>query len=405
MAQNGHHERSRTSFAIAYALKKGLVNEPGFEWVKTYLEADEEHLRTIEAFKAKQKTSGGKVFKFGVEVPKNPIHALQLDKEHQSNGWQLSIKKELDEVNQYKTFRLVPDNEPVPLGYKRIPYHIVHDVKFDGRLKSRLVAGGHRSPEIHKEDKFSTVVSMEAVRMGFLLAKLNGLQVCAGDIGNAFLNAYTSEKLYIIAGPEFGPDLEGKRLLIDKSLYGLQSSGARFHELTTVHFQKMGFRPTKADPDLMMRKHPDGHYEYLARFVDDVIAFAKDPLSIMKELEQTFVMKGVGAPRYYLGGDVMELDEQWKFQDLTHAFSAETYIQNCIPRIAKMIQVKDFASYKTPMDSEYHAEMDDSPLVDSEGITRFRSMIGSLNWILTLGRFDIAFALNNLSRYLQYTSC
>ena len=58
------------------------------------------------------------------------------------------------------------------------------------------------------------------------------------------------------------------------------------------------------------RQHPDGHYEYLARFVDDVIAFAKDPLKITKELEKTFVMKGVDSPRYYLGGDVMELDEQ-----------------------------------------------------------------------------------------------
>ena len=118
-----------------------------------------------------------------------------MDKEQQSNRWQLSIKKELDEINKYKVFRLVPDGEPVPLGYKRIPYHIVHDVKFDQRKKSRLVAGGHRSPTIHKEERFSTVVSMEAVRMGFLLAKLNGLQVCAGDIGNAFLNAYTTEKL------------------------------------------------------------------------------------------------------------------------------------------------------------------------------------------------------------------
>ena len=78
-----------------------------------------------------------------------------------------------------------------------------------------------------------------------------------------------------------------------------------------MHFAKMGFKPTKADPDLLMRKHEDGHCECLARFVDDVIAFAKDPLSIMKELEKTFVMKGVGAPRHCLGGDVMELDEQW----------------------------------------------------------------------------------------------
>ena len=75
-----------------------------------------------------------------------------------------------------------------------------------------------------------------------------------------------------------------------------------------MQLQKLDFKPTKADPDLWMRKHPDGYYEYIARFVDDVIAFSKDPLKIMKELETTYVMKGVGAPRYYLGGDVLELD-------------------------------------------------------------------------------------------------
>ena len=217
-------------------------------------------------------------------------------------------------------FKVIPDGQPVPKGHKRIPYHVVHAVKFDGRLKSRLVAGGHMSPSVHKEDKFSTVVSMEAVRLGFMVARLNGLHVCAGDIGNAYLNAHTNEKVFIIAGPEFGPKLAGKRLIIDKSLYGLQSSGARFHELTTVVLAEMGLKPTKADPDFLMRQHPDGHYEYCARFVDDVIAFAKDPLSIMKDLEKRFLMKGVGAPRYYLGGDVNELDSQWQAEGLFHSF-------------------------------------------------------------------------------------
>jgi len=31
--------------------------------------------------------------------------------------------------------------------------------------------------------------------------------------------------------------------------------------------------------------------------------------------------------------------------------------------------------------------------------SKYRSVIGSLNWILTLGRFDIAYALSTLSRY------
>jgi hypothetical protein len=57
------------------------------------------------------------------------------------------------------------------------------------------------------------------------LAELNELQLWATDIGNTYIEAYTSEKVYIIAGPEFG-DREGHVLAICKALYGLQSSGA-----------------------------------------------------------------------------------------------------------------------------------------------------------------------------------
>jgi hypothetical protein len=39
----------------------------------------------------------------------------------------------------------------------------------------------------------------------------------------------TRELCYIVTGPEFS-DLKGEKLVIDKGLYGLKSSGARFHE-------------------------------------------------------------------------------------------------------------------------------------------------------------------------------
>jgi hypothetical protein len=45
------------------------------------------------------------------------------------------------------------------------------------------------------------------------------LSCCACDIGNAFLYGKTKKKVYITAGPEFGIDLHGKNLIIDKSLY------------------------------------------------------------------------------------------------------------------------------------------------------------------------------------------
>ena len=48
---------------------------------------------------------------------------------------------------------------------------------------------------------------MEALQIGFMIAKLNGLQVCAGDIGNAFLYGQTREKVFIIAGISLNLDL------------------------------------------------------------------------------------------------------------------------------------------------------------------------------------------------------
>jgi hypothetical protein len=71
---------------------------------------------------------------------------------------------------------------------------------------------------------------MDTVRIGFFLGELYVLSCWACDIENAFLYAKTKEKVYITAGPEFVVDLHSKSLIIDKSLYGLKTSAARFHE-------------------------------------------------------------------------------------------------------------------------------------------------------------------------------
>ena len=162
------------------------------------------------------------------------------------------------------------------------------------------MAGGHRT-DPPSEDIFSGVVSIEAVRLGFILAHANGLQICAGDVGNAFLNGITKEQVYIIAGKEFGKETCGKALIVEKSLYGLKTSAARFHEHLSRTLRILGCYPSKADPDLWMKLVND-HYEYIARYVDDVISFSMDPMEVMKRLEETYVMKGVGVPEFYLGG-------------------------------------------------------------------------------------------------------
>jgi hypothetical protein len=50
--------------------------------------------------------------------------------------------------------------------------------------------------------------------MIMFLAKLNGLEMCACYIGNAYLEAHTGEKVEFIAGPKFGPYAASKVVIV-----------------------------------------------------------------------------------------------------------------------------------------------------------------------------------------------
>jgi hypothetical protein len=72
--------------------------------------------------------------------------------------------------------------------------------------KARLVAGGHTT-ETPVAMTYSSVVSRDSIRIAFLLAPLNDLKICAADVGNAYLNAPCKEKIWAVAGIEFGSEV------------------------------------------------------------------------------------------------------------------------------------------------------------------------------------------------------
>jgi hypothetical protein len=102
-----------------------------------------------------------------------------------------------------------------------------------------MVADGHLT-DIPLESVYSGVVSLRGLRIVTFLSELNGLVLWATDIGNAYLEAFTMEWNYIVAGPEFG-QLEGHYLIIVKALYGLCTSGLRWHERFTDCLRNEGF--------------------------------------------------------------------------------------------------------------------------------------------------------------------
>ena len=82
---------------------------------------------------------------------------------------------------------------------------------------------GHLTPE-PIENIYSGAVSLRNLRLVIFLGKLNNLDIWGVDIGNAYLEAFTNEKLYIVVAREF-QELEGYILIFLKALYGLKSSG------------------------------------------------------------------------------------------------------------------------------------------------------------------------------------
>ena len=99
-------------------------------------------------------------------------------------------------------------------------------------------------------------------RSATLAAALNDLEVKAGDIMNAYLQAPVAERIYTICGPEFGAD-QGKPVIIVRALYGLKSARASFRNHLADAMRHLGYTSCLADPDVWYRaetiqfKHKD----------------------------------------------------------------------------------------------------------------------------------------------------
>jgi hypothetical protein len=373
-----------------YAQAHDLLDTPGWKSLKRIATRTVKFARMIRQSKLEHERHGPQ-YKFGILLPKTRKDALKLDEKNGNKLWQESLNIEMDQIDDYETFRHVPRNLPPPPDYKLIRVHFVFTVKHDLRRKSRLVAGGHMT-DPPKDSVYSGVVTLRSLRLCMLLAELNGLKVEAADIGNAYLEAYTKEKVYIIAGPEFGSERQGCVLIIIKALYGLRTSGARFHEKFADTLMSMGFTPCYADPDVWL-KDCLTHYEYICVYVDDLAVMMKTPSDFFAELKRRkYKLKGVGDITYHLGGDF------YRDPDGTLCWGAKTYIKRIINQYEAIFK-KLPKEYTSPIDKDDHPELDLSDELPIDQIRDYQSFIGAFQWTIALGRYDIHCATMTMGRF------
>jgi hypothetical protein len=324
---------------------------------------------------------------FGLEVPRNVKESLELDKRNGNHRWAEAIHKEMQGLQDHKTFRFLDPGEVAPADYQFAPLRMIFTVKQDLRCKARLVIGGH-VVDSSEHSGYSSVVKMTSVRLLNVIAKAQGLECLAGDVGNAYLNAHTNERIYTKCGLEFGPELVGRVAIVEKGLYGLKSSGNRWHSHFAKNLYQMGFSPSRYDQDVWYKLRGNGEgYDYVATYVDDFLITAKDAWSYMMHLQTVYTIKEPAHPEIYLGalytGDP---SQNW-------TISCKNYIREAVVRIER--QHGTLREEKSPCLTGDHPEQDDTMILDNEQHREYQSLIGMAQWLVTLGQLDICFAISS----------
>ena len=372
------------------AKEQDLLSTPGWKFLNRIAGRAKKLQRMLNQSRMSSKKNAIRC-KFGVQVPRNWKEAERLDRENGNELWKEANKRELDQLDEHSTFEDLGRGTRAPPGFQMIHCHMVCDVKQTGQRKARFVAGGHMT-DPPKDSVCSSVASLRSIRLVCFLSELNNLELMAADVGNACLEARTKEKVCFIAGPEFGP-LAGHTMRINKALCGLRSSGARFHEKFAQTLREFGFTPSHADPDVWMRDAGD-LCEHVTTRVDDLLVAMKNPKEFMIALQKPphgCKLKGIEEPTHHLGGDF------FRDSDGTLCHGAQTCVKRLCQSCAQLFNEQP-KSVSSPLAKGDHPELDTTEPCGPDDIAKFQSIIGALQWTISLCRFDIGNAVMTMGR-------
>lgn len=399
-----------------YAVSRNISHYPAFAWWVDYVIKKKRAI--ISSVKAR---TTKKSHKYGIEVPKSIEDAMRIDHETGTTYWKDALDKEMFEVG--RAIDILDEGVAAPVGYTKSSGHLIFDIKMDLSRKARWVKDGHKTPD-STTSSYAGVVSRESVRIALTYAHLHGLDVCAADVKNAYLQAPSSEKHYIICGPEFGIEKQGRVGVIVRALYGGKVAGRDFWLYLRKAMEHLGFVASKGDADVWMRRarrHSRAsvgdtdpstdtgrgaeYWEYVLLYVDDVLVVSDNAQKIIRqEIGSIFELKqeSIGKPDIYLGGQVTEVELPdgstcWGYGSSKYVNSA---VKNAEEYFVKKFGKQLPAKANTPISTNYRPEIDCTRELNPEEASYFHQQIGILRWIVELGRVDINTEVSMLSSCL-----
>lgn len=310
--------------------------------------------------------------------------------------WLAAAEEEIESLKEHKVWTLCD----LPPGKKTISCKWVFKTKFNGNgqidsYKARLVARGfsQRYGEDYDET-FAPVVKHETIRVLLAIAAKRKLHVRHMDVKNAYLNGEIDEEIFMEQPPGFVEiGQECKVLKLQRSLYGLKQSARAWNKTANQVLEQLEFKRGYADTCLYSRKEKDGQLTYILLYVDDLLIAGSSPnitCTVGKELNKYFKTKDLGEVSHYLGIQI-EREEDGSF------------LLNQRSKISRMLEdygLTDSKPTMTPMETNFLSSMTD----DSKKLTNnklYRQAVGSLLYIATVSRPDIAASIGFLCRCVE----
>ena len=245
---------------------------------------------------------------------------------------------------------------------------MIYDIKMDFTRKARLLSEGCRTPN-YVTRTYAWVVFRESFRIAFTYAALNGLDVWAADVQNAFLQAPCSKKYFTVCGKEFGNEFIGKLAIIVRAAYGFKSTGADFRNHLRNCMKNLGYEYFKADPDVWMRSSTRTaglvYYEYILLYVDDCLGIYENLKLELLQFYKYFPIKpaSLRPPKTYLGGTVSNIQlpngvYALEFSSLQYVYEAVKSVELHLEKEGKKLMSKKPGK---PIPTSYSPELDVTP--------------------------------------------
>ena len=300
-----------------------------------------------------------------------------------------AVKSEMQSIITNTVFEVVDQ----PPGRKAISTRWVFNRKIGPKgqiikYKARLVGRGFQQHEgLDFNETYSGVVKPTAYRTLFALSAIYGWTSHQMDVKTAFLNADMKEELYVKPPPPFElPKEKVWRML--RALYGFKQSPRAWYEKLDSELKCLGFRQSNFDQCVFIHTTK---LLIMAIHVDDIRLFSDQDSTIhdfKTQISSVFEMTDESPETCYLGMHVEQVNGSIKLHQSAY-----------ISKILNRFGLSNLAPVYTPSDPRQKLVKERDYKASEEFTHKYLSMFGSLNYLPTIARPDIAYAVSVAGRY------